>query len=64
MSISPRKARKKNSPSFFSYDIRTGSRGVLCTATSRCMRIDVAERSKLKRVNWVWGVCPTGKFRI
>ena len=26
---------------------------VLCTASSRCMRIDDAERSK--RVHWVWG---------
>jgi len=37
-------AQKKFLPSFFSH--RRGSRGifVLCTASSRCMRIDAAER--------------------
>ena len=29
---------------------------VLCTASSRCMRIDAAERTKC--VNWVWGPAP------
>ena len=41
----PKAAPKKNSPSFFSYQ-DMGSRGtfMLCTTSSRYMRIDAAER--------------------